>query len=100
MKFLGFLLGLGVVVSAFALPWWGTLLAIALAWIVGILEYALKTGGGLAYGLGAGGTFPFGLLLFLSAVNDDYAQYDLVALMGFIAMAGLLVSGRSMTARS
>lgn len=94
MQFLGFLLGLGVVGSSFFLPWWGTLLLIAGAWILGAVG-----GNSLGYGLGAGGTFPFGILLVLSGVTDDYSQYDLVSLIGVTAMGGLLLSSKERPAR-
>lgn len=101
MKFLGFALGVGVVLSSFILPWWGTLLAIAGAWVIGILESAIRerNGGGLAYGIGAGGTFPFGLLLLLSGVDEDYGSYAMVSLIGVTAMGGLLLSSKEQPAR-
>lgn len=86
MRFLGFLVGLGVMVSSFALPWWGTLLLIAGAWILGA-----AVGGPLGQGIGTGGTFPFGLLLVLSGFESDYGDYALIALIGVTAMGGLLL---------
>lgn len=85
--FLGFLIGMGVVGSSFFLPWWGTLLLIAGAWILGVLG-----GDSLGHGIGSGSTYPFGVLLVLSSVAGDYSQYDLVALVGVTAMGGLLIS--------
>lgn len=94
MGFLGFLLGLGVVGSSFFLPWWGTLLLIAGAWAIGALGRPP-----LGEAIGAGGTFPFGLLLLLSGVDDDYGSYALVALIGVTAMGGLLLSSKGQPAR-
>lgn len=94
MGFFGFLLGLGVVGSSFFLPWWGTLLLIAGAWFIGVLGRPP-----LGQAIGAGLT-PFGGLLLMSAVDSDYDQYALVALIGVIAMGGLLLSSRDQPARS
>lgn len=94
MGFLGFLVGLGVVGSSFLLPWWGTLLLIAGAWILGAVG-----SNSLGYGVGVGGTFPFGLLLLLSGVDDDYGSYALVALIGVTAMGGMLLFSKDQPAR-
>lgn len=94
MGFLGFLLGLGVVGSSFFLPWWGTLLLIAGAWVIGVLGRPP-----LGEAIGAGGTFPFGLLLLVSGIDDDYGSYALVALIGVTAMGGLLLFSKDQPAR-
>lgn len=95
MGFIGFLTGVGVVGSSFVLPWWGTLLLIAGAWILGVM-----VGNPLGEAVGAGGTFPFGLLLLLSGIDDDYGSYALVALIGVTAMGGLLLFSKDQPARS
>lgn len=92
MGCLGFLLGLGTVGSSFFLPWWGTLLLIAGAWFIGVLGRPP-----VGQSIGAGLT-PFGGLLLTSAVDSDYDQYALVALIGLIAMGGLLPSSRDQPA--
>ena len=94
MGFIGFLVGLGVVGSSFLLPWWGTLLLVAGAWLIGVVG-----SDSLCYGIGAGGTYPFGLLLLTSAVDSDYDQYALVALIGVTAMGGLLLYSKDQPAR-
>lgn len=94
VQFFGFLAGMGVVGSSFFLPWWGTLLLIAGAWVIGVIG-----GNSLGHGIGAGGTFPFGLLLLLSGIDEEYGSYALVALIGVTAMGGLLLFSKDQPAR-
>ena len=85
-QLLGFPIGVAVAGLSFLLPWWGSLLLIAGAWLIGILG-----SGDLAYGIGSGGAFPFGVLFIFSGLPSD-----LVALVGVTMMGALLLlSGRA-----